>query len=49
MFKDDIEIGNTMEKQRPLRVVVLHGDPNKPNDILPGGKYDEGIRYIETR
>ncbi len=27
--------------ENPLRVVVIHGDPTKPNDILPGGHWDE--------
>jgi hypothetical protein len=26
---------------RKKRVVVIHGDPNLPNSILPGGKWDE--------
>jgi hypothetical protein len=25
----------------PLRVVIIHGDPTKPNPILPGGKWDD--------
>jgi D-alanine-D-alanine ligase len=32
-------------RQAPLRVVVIHGDPSKPNDILPGGKWDEDDFY----
>jgi len=25
----------------PIRITVIHGDPSKPNIILPGGKWDE--------
>jgi D-alanine-D-alanine ligase len=32
-----------------LRIVVLHGDPTKPNDILPGGKWDEDDFYTIAR
>jgi hypothetical protein len=32
-----------------LRVVVIHGDPSKPNDILPGGKWDEDDFYTIQR
>lgn len=30
-----------MQQSKPIRVVVIHGDPNKPNDILPGGRWDQ--------
>ncbi|KAI3643921.1 hypothetical protein MP228_010085 [Amoeboaphelidium protococcarum] len=33
----------------PLNVVILHGDPTKPNDILPGGKWDEDDFYTVQR
>ena len=26
---------------RKLNIVCIHGDPTLPNDILPGGKWDE--------
>jgi D-alanine-D-alanine ligase len=28
-------------EQRKIKVVIIHGDPSKPNSILPGGKWDE--------
>jgi len=28
-------------KERKTQVIVIHGDPSKPNPILPGGKWDE--------
>jgi D-alanine-D-alanine ligase len=35
--------------QPPLNIVVIHGDPTKPNDILPGGKWDEDDYYTIQR
>jgi len=43
------ELGNACEedkpperiKKRPIKAVIIHGDPSKPNTILPGGKWDE--------
>lgn len=29
------------EIPRKLHIVMIHGDPTKPNSILPGGKWDE--------
>jgi len=29
------------EVTAPIRVVVIHGDPSKPDNVLPGGKWDE--------
>jgi hypothetical protein len=34
---------------KPLKVVIVHGDPSKPNDILPGGKWDEDDFYTVKR
>lgn len=34
---------------QPLNVVIIHGDPTKPNDILPGGKWDEDDFYTIKR
>jgi hypothetical protein len=34
---------------RPLKVCIIHGDPSKPNDILPGGKWDEDDFYTIQR
>jgi len=31
----------TEEPQDVVKVVIVHGDPSKPNSILPGGKWDE--------
>lgn len=31
--------------QEQTRIVILHGDPTKPNDILPGGRWDEDDFY----
>eukprot|EP01116_Phalansterium_solitarium_P006869 TRINITY_DN19277_c0_g1_i1.p1 TRINITY_DN19277_c0_g1~~TRINITY_DN19277_c0_g1_i1.p1 ORF type:complete len:476 (+),score=172.09 TRINITY_DN19277_c0_g1_i1:1530-2957(+) len=36
-FKKDGEAGG----QRKRRIIVIHGDPSKPNPILPGGKWDD--------
>lgn len=33
----------------PLKIVIIHGDPTKPNDILPGGKWDEDDFYTVQR
>jgi D-alanine-D-alanine ligase len=34
---------------RKKRVVIIHGDPTKPNNILPGGKWDEDdFEAVET-
>jgi hypothetical protein len=35
----------TKPKNAPIYIVVIHGDPTKPNDILPGGKWDEDDFY----
>ena len=34
-------ITSTPSILNPLNVLVIHGDPNKPNRILPGGYWDE--------
>ena len=36
-------------ESEPLQVVVIHGDPTKPNSILPGGKWDEDDFYTIER
>ena len=33
----------------PIKIVVIHGDPTKPNDILPGGKWDHDDFYTVQR
>ena len=36
-------------KDNKLRIVIIHGDPAKPNDILPGGRWDEDDFYTIER
>lgn len=37
----DQDEGEPPEGKNVVRVVIVHGDPTKPNSILPGGKWDE--------
>lgn len=44
MKREEAEVTEPPEnKQQPrkFRIAVIHGDPTKPNSILPGGKWDE--------
>jgi hypothetical protein len=41
MILDSAVTSTSSSPTPPLKVVVIHGDPTKPNDILPGGKWDE--------
>lgn len=34
---------------RPLKIVVIHGDPTKPNSILPGGFWDEDDYFAAAK
>ena len=47
--KQSARIGRVPTAQDPLRVVVLHGDPTKTNDVLPGGKWDEDDFEVAAR
>ena len=34
---------------QPIKIVIIHGDPTKANDILPGGFWDEDDHYTIVR
>jgi D-alanine-D-alanine ligase len=39
----------SVDPPRKKKIVIIHGDPSKPNNILPGGKWDEDdFEAVET-